>query len=636
MSKSLVGGSGRGSRRRRLSAIWLASVTALAGLAAMPPSVAAETESYRNPLTVRVPGDGRVESCADPSLIKGVRDRYWYMYCTTDPLNDEDKTGSDFNFHLVPQLRSQDLVHWTYVGDAFTVQPSWAEPTAGIWAPEIDYFNGRYYLYFGVTDVRDDVSGVPGCDSDNAIGVATSSSPLGPWVDSGAPVIEPRSNGEGCNFFWTFDPEVITAADGQRHIYYGSYYGGIQVRDLSADGLSAPAETAVQVAIPNRYEGAEVVRRGGYYYLFVSAANCCNGPLTGYSVFVGRSASPEGPFLDRSGQSFLAGRVGGTVALSMNGNRWVGPGHNSVFVDYEGQWWTVYHAVSRGDPYFAGTTDFTKRPVLLDPVDWIGGWPKVRAGRWASDITMPAPAAQPGETTEYSPLPVPNDRPGNPIEAASDEFSDGVLSSRWRWVRPPPAGTYGESGGQFRFEAQKADLYQGSNNASVLVRAAPHGSYMVETKVRLDLPAEGCCHNYTQAGLVIYDDDDNFVKLVHFSLWETRQTEFAKEISAHPRYGNTVVGPPGEWTWLRIVRRILDTGELYTAYTSRDGVYWERGGTWTHRMGDNARIGLVSMAEPGDQEWTAWFEYVRVKRLYRSTFYGIQSAPEPAGTTDLP
>jgi arabinan endo-1,5-alpha-L-arabinosidase len=123
------------------------------------------------------------------------------------------------------------------------------------------------------------------------------------------------------------------------------------------------------------------------------------------------------------------------------------------------------------------------------------------------------------------------------------------------------------------------------------------------------LPDEGCCFNFAQAGLVIYDDDDDFIKLVSASIWETRQTEFAKELSdpqeGQNRYGNTVVGPPGdEWTYLRIVVERLtgdeqaeaggDT-ESYTAYTSQDGVTWVRGGTWTHSLGADAMIGLVSM-----------------------------------------
>ncbi len=346
-----------------------------------PQATVAKTAAYENPLPVRIPGDGMVESCADPSILRSQTpgDNNWYMYCTTDPLNDEDRNASgDFNFHLVPTLRSSDLVNWTYVGDAFDFtdanggRPAWAEPSAGIWAPEVDYFNGQYYLYFVATDVKTAISGEPNCNGDSAIGVATSPSPTGPWSYHSEPVVMPRRNGPGCNFFWTYDPEVIIAQDGTKYIYYGSYYGGIFAQQLTADGLDVTG-SATPITIPNRYEGAEVVYRNGYYYLFVSATNCCNGPLTAYSVFVGRSTSPLGPFVDREGVSLLDAQVGGTPFIMQNGNRWVGAGHNSVFQDAQGEWWTVYHAVDRFDPYFEGAVGFTKRPVLLDAIDWIDG-----------------------------------------------------------------------------------------------------------------------------------------------------------------------------------------------------------------------------------------------------------------------
>ena len=77
-----------------------------------------------------------------------------------------------------------------------------------------------------------------------------------------------------------------------------------------------------------------------------------------------------------------------------------------------------------------------------------------------------------------------------------------------------------------------------------------------------------------------------------------------------PYYGNTMASAPNEGTWLRIVKRTQQKGEeLYMAYTSRDGVNWTRGGTWTHQLGSYARIGLVSMGGSG---FTASFDYVRV------------------------
>lgn len=589
---------------------WLAlSVCILALALFVAPAQAAGTQAnqpnsgtYTNPLHIQIPGDGLVESCADPSIIHGQTpgDNYWYIYCTTDPLNDQDRNGSgDFNFHLIPMLKSLDLVNWTYVGDAFATKPAWVRSDAGLWAPDIHYFNGQYYLYYTASDT---VAG------GSAIGVATSPSPTGPWTDAGAPVVEP--NGQ-----WTFDPSVIEA-NGQRYIFYGSYFGGVRARTLSADGLHSDPASQTQITIPNRYEGTFIFKHDGYFYLFASATNCCNGPLTGYSVFVGRSANVLGPYVDQEGVSLLDARVGGTPVISMNGNRWVGPGHNAVFTDFDGQDWFLYHAVDQNDPYFAGAVGFTKRPVLMDPLDWIDGWPTVRAGNWASDQPMPPPAAQPGQKDRYKPHPPNLAQPGHQIDSLSDEFNGTSLSGQWSWVRPPAPGTYSVGGGSFNFDTQAADLYVDSNNASVLTEPAPNGNYAVETKVHLNVPAEGCCFNYVQAGLVVYHDDDNFIKLTSVSIWETRQTEFAKELfpvpAGYPRYGNTVVGPPGDWTWLRVVKTMHAGDEQYTAYTSNNGQFWVRGGTWTHNLEPGARIGLVSMGGSG---FTANFDYVRVYRV---------------------
>jgi arabinan endo-1,5-alpha-L-arabinosidase len=520
------------------------------------------------------------------------------MYCTSDPLNDTDRLpNGEFDFHLIPMLSSADLVHWTYEGDAFETRPAYAVPTAGLWAPEIAYYpeTGSYHLYYTVTDTT-----LPGGGS--AIGLATAPTPLGPWTHQAVPAVEPH--GADCcgpdSRRWVFDPEVVRTA-GLDYLYYGSYFGGISVRVLAETGLTTDPATQTNVAVANKFEGAEVERHGKFWYLFVSATDCCRGPLTGYSVFVGRSSSPTGPFLDRDGVSLndnegpneadpTTGRVGGTPVLSMNGNRWVGPGHNTVFKDLAGQWWTIYHAVDVNDPYFDGAIRFTKRPALLDPIDWVDGWPTVRGGAWASDTRMAAPAAQPGDKSAYHRPKVRDDRPGKTIWR--DTFDGASLGADWTWVRPPAASTYSVAGGAFSMDTQAADLFESSNNASVLTHAASAGDWMVETKVRLSVPAEGCCFNYVQAGLVVYGDDDNFLKLAHVSIWNTRVVKLREgRQTATGLYG----GP-----------------ERYTAYTSLDGVNWTRGGTWTHHLGRTARIGLVSMGGAG---FEAEFEYVRLTRL---------------------
>ena len=241
----------------------------------------------------------------------------------------------------------------------------------------------------------------------------------------------------------------------------------------------------------------------------------------------------------------------------------------------------------------------------------------VRGGRGPSDTRQHNPAAPPNEKSKNNVKLVEPDVPGQLIEQLSDEFNAGTLGPQWSWVRPPDSSTYVLTGGTFRWDTQPADLYQDDNTASVLLELAPNGDYVTETKVTLNLPAEGCCYNFVQAGLVIYGDDNNYLRLMHVSIWETRQTEFAKEFidpfSGQAHFGGTLVGPRAETTWLRIVKRTHAGEEHFTAYTSHDGQTWVRGGTWTHNLGNTARIGLLSLGGSG---FVASFDYVRVYTVH--------------------
>ena len=559
-----------------------------------------------------------IQNGPDPSIIavQGADGlTHWYMYCTSGPISETDRNSSGvLATHLMPYYQSTDLVNWTYVADVFTKRPKWVG-SSNLWAPDIQFFNGKYYLYYVAANAG--AHGNKG--SGGAIGVATSSSPAGPWIDSGGAVVEAQANR------WVYDPYVIVddsgpAPTGKRYIFYGSYAGGLSARPLSADGLHSDKLNEAAIATTDRYEASYIRKHDGSYYLFTSAANCCNDDLTGYSVFVGRSAFLLGPYADHEGVSLLASRAGGSPVLSMNGNRWVGPGHNAAFTDYAGQDWFVYAAVNRGDSFFSGG-NFTKRTPMLDPLDWNNGWPTVRGGFWASEAVTDRPAAQPNQPHTYVTSYATPDVPGVLIPELSDEF-DGPKSN-WSWAggRIPVAGSYGlTANSTFSFNVQNADLYKDRNDASVLIEATPASDYLVETRVSLPIAGDFTNHNYTQAGLVIYGDDNNYLKLVHVAINGTRQTEYAKETPSGQRYGNTIIGPPSDWTFLRIAKRTnpATNEETYTGYTTTQmdafgqPANWIRGGTWTHSLGGGAKIGLVAMSGSG---YTAQFDYVRVSTL---------------------
>jgi len=154
---------------------------------------------------------------------------------------------------------------------------------------------------------------------------------------------------------------------------------------------------------------------------------------------------------------------------------------------------------------------------------------------------------------------------------------------------------------------------------SILGEAVPAtGDWMVETKLTTGVPFDGsCCYNFAQGALLIYGNDGNSVKLDVFPNFETRQTEFAKQVNPvaanYPTYGGAFVGTAGQTTWLRIAKRANgDAGELYTGYTSNDGYTWTRGTTWQHQLGPGAQIGISAENAPG---FTMSFDYLRVYRL---------------------
>ncbi|HWH18272.1 MAG TPA: glycoside hydrolase family 43 protein [Allosphingosinicella sp.] len=303
----------------------------------------------------------------DPAVLKAPNGLY-YAYAT--------QSGSEGAMRNVQVARSPDLINWELVGDALPVKPDWASKTQDFWAPHVLEDSGRYYLYYSAKPdaaLTDDSRGL-------CLAVATADRPEGPFRDSGRPL----QCGPG---FVNIDPMAYDdPATGKRLLYWGSGFGPIKVQELAPDRISfAVGSNPVDLIHPVRsedpgeyqrlIEGAWVILRGGWYYLFYSGDNCC-GPNAHYAVLVARSRSATGPF------ETLAAATGApsSVILEHQGI-WVAPGHNSIIEDDSGRDWMLYHGVDKRRPRSKATDEVnTRRVMLIDRIVWRDGWPYVEGG----------------------------------------------------------------------------------------------------------------------------------------------------------------------------------------------------------------------------------------------------------------
>jgi arabinan endo-1,5-alpha-L-arabinosidase len=278
-------------------------------------------------------------SLPDPTVIR-VTSGEFYLYATENTRN-------------VPIYRSSDLVNWEFLGTAFSDQtrPSF-EPKGGIWAPDINYINGQYVIYYSMS--------VWGGEQTCGIGVAVSDKPEGPFTDRGKLF---RSNEIGVQN--SIDPFFMEDND-KKYLFWGSFHGIFSI-ELNDDGLSVKAGALKKQVAGTAYEGTCIFRKDGWYYFFASTGTCCEGVKSTYTTVVGRSENLFGPYLNKKGESMNENHH----EILIHGNdRFAGTGHNAEIVtDSKGKTWILYHAVDKSHP--------KGRMLMLDEVQWEEGWPFV-------------------------------------------------------------------------------------------------------------------------------------------------------------------------------------------------------------------------------------------------------------------
>ncbi|MFW6157493.1 MAG: arabinan endo-1,5-alpha-L-arabinosidase [Balneolaceae bacterium] len=297
----------------------------------------------------------------DPVMIK--QDSVYYLFTTG---------------RGVSVWSSTDMKNWSREDPVFDTAPSWSSDVVSdfsnhIWAPDIQYRHGRYYLYYSVSSFGKNTS---------AIGVATTRTlhPDDPgfgWEDHGIVV---RSV-PGRDMWNAIDPNIVIDGEGTPWMAFGSFWMGIKLVRMD-DNLLKIAENPQQwhtIAARERsskpgdtrggdaaIEAPFIFKRDGFYYLFVSHGLCCRGEESTYKVVVGRSEKVTGPYTDADGRELNDG--GGTLVVQGN-EKWAGVGHNAAY-RFEDTDYLVFHGYDINDE---------GRPKLwIKEIDWDDeGWPTV-------------------------------------------------------------------------------------------------------------------------------------------------------------------------------------------------------------------------------------------------------------------
>ena len=240
-----------------------------------------------------------------------------------------------------------------------------------LWAPDVIRLGDSYFVYYSVSTFGKNTS---------AIGLAVGKtlnpdSPEWNWEDRG-----PVLCSGAADRFNAIDPALFRDANGSLWLSFGSFWDGIHLVELDpATGMRRdPANAPLRLATAPEIEAPFLHQRDGYYYLFVNWGKCCRGVDSTYEIRVGRSRAVTGPYFDRNGTDLR--ERGGTLVLA-SADRWIGPGHASLF-HRDGREWLVHHYYDR---------DLGGRSRLrMVPLSWTAdGWPIANPA--ADDATQQPP-----------------------------------------------------------------------------------------------------------------------------------------------------------------------------------------------------------------------------------------------------
>ena len=246
---------------------------------------------------------------ADPTA-RVWQDGKLYIYGSTD------ESPAYYCSYRHDVMFTSDLVNWTMVENVFASKgenDEVPEVDPPLYAPDIEYRNGTYYLYY--------------CTPHHGYneGVAAAKSPLGPFK---------QERFMNVGRYNEIDPTIFIDDDGQAYYYWGQFtLKGAKMKPNMVELDTA----AIRDNIINKdehffHEGAFVMKRNGIYYIIYAHEGRRDRRPTciGYAT----ATSPLGPF-----------KYGGVIIDNFGCDPESWNNHGSV-AEFKGQWYVFYHRSS--------------------------------------------------------------------------------------------------------------------------------------------------------------------------------------------------------------------------------------------------------------------------------------------------
>jgi beta-glucosidase len=183
------------------------------------------------------------------------------------------------------------------------------------------------------------------------------------------------------------------------------------------------------------------------------------------------------------------------------------------------------------------------------------------------------------------------------VQSTSDEFNNPTIGKPWDWVRENKATyNFSKNTGNLTITSETGDVSEVSNNAKNLLLQSANNDWTIDTKLV-------CSRNPSQpenAGILVYENDDNFVKLVLRAVTKTtrqsgvqpgtidliiEENGIAKSTASF-NLRNEITGNNA------LILRLEKNGSIYTAYYSLDGIKFDKLGTADLLLKD-IRAGLM-------------------------------------------